>query len=182
MEFMRLQKHNVMKGYIWQGTKALIALVVVAVVVPLMVGVLMELDWALGVLYTKIMCALVMMGPNWWLKTNLEHIYLGGVRGLDLNLLVGQTALPVIACLGACLTVPYVTAHTIAPLVAPPTSLVMITLLSSLIIMQVVQFTRLYEHIKNDKYLVGRRLVNYDHTSSQPPPPLQENEVTPFVR
>ncbi|XP_042226790.1 E3 ubiquitin-protein ligase MARCHF6-like [Homarus americanus] len=200
-------------GYIWQGTKALIALVVVAVVVPLMVGVLMELviviplrvplhqtpilflwqDWALGVLYTKIMCALVMMGPNWWLKTNLEHIYLGGVRGLDLNLLVGQTALPVIACLGACLTVPYVTAHTIAPLVAPPTSLILverriypallvITLLSSLIIMQVVQFTRLYEHIKNDKYLVGRRLVNYDHTSSQPPPPLQENEVTPFVR
>ncbi|XP_069958511.1 E3 ubiquitin-protein ligase MARCHF6 isoform X2 [Cherax quadricarinatus] len=195
------------------GTKVLIALVVVAVVVPLMVGVLMELviviplrvplhqtpilflwqDWALGVLYTKIMCALVMMGPNWWLKTNLEHIYLGGVRGLDLNLLVGQTALPVIACLGACLTVPYVTAHSIAPLVAPPNALILverriypallvITLLSSLIIMQVVQFTRLYEHIKNDKYLVGRRLVNYDHTSSQPPPPLQENEVTPFVR
>lgn len=81
-------------------------------------------DWALGVLYTKIMCALVMMGPNWWLKTNLEHIYLGGVRGLDLNLLVGQTALPVIACLGACLTVPYVTAHTIAPLLAPPSALV----------------------------------------------------------
>ncbi|XP_045617401.1 E3 ubiquitin-protein ligase MARCHF6 isoform X3 [Procambarus clarkii] len=195
------------------GTKAVIALVVVAVVVPLMVGVLMELviviplrvplhqtpilflwqDWALGVLYTKIMCALVMMGPNWWLKTNLEHIYLGGVRGLDLNLLVGQTALPVIACLGACLTVPYVTAHTIAPLVAPPSALILverriypalliITLLSSLIIMQVVQFTRLYEHIKNDKYLVGRRLVNYDHTSSQPPPLLPENEVTPFVR
>lgn len=70
------------------------------------------------------MCALVMMGPNWWLKTNLEHIYLGGVRGLDLNLLVGQTALPVIACLGACLTVPYVTAHTIAPLFVPPSALV----------------------------------------------------------
>lgn len=195
------------------GTKALIALVVVAVIVPLMVGVLMELviviplrvplhqtpilflwqDWALGVLYTKIMCALVMMGPNWWLKTNLEHIYLGGVRGLDLNLLVGQTALPVIACLGACLTVPYVTAHTIAPLAVPPSALILverriypallvITLLSSLIIMQVVQFTRLYEHIKNDKYLVGRRLVNYDHTSSHPPPQLQDSEVLPFVR
>lgn len=83
-----------------------------------------EQDWALGVLYTKIMCALVMMGPNWWLKTNLELIYLGGVRGLDLNLVVGQTALPVIACLGACLSVPYVTAHTIAPFVAPPSALV----------------------------------------------------------
>lgn len=70
------------------------------------------------------MCALVMMGPNWWLKTNLEHIYLGGVRGLDLNLLVGQTALPVIASLGACLTIPYVTAHTLAPLFVPPSALV----------------------------------------------------------
>lgn len=205
---LRLQQWGIM------GLKALIALVVVAVVVPLMVGVLMELviviplrvplhqtpilflwqDWALGVLYTKIMCALVMMGPNWWLKTNLELIYLGGVRGLDLNLLVGQTALPVIACLGACLTVPFVTAHSIAPFLAPPSSLIMverriypalliITLLSSLIIMQVVQFTRLYEHIKNDKYLVGRRLVNYDHTNSQSlPPPQPESEVAPFVR
>lgn len=62
-------------------------------------------------------------------------------------------------------------------------ALLIITLLSSLIIMQVVQFTRLYEHIKNDKYLVGRRLVNYDHTSSQSlPSPQQESEVTPFVR
>ncbi|MPC16067.1 E3 ubiquitin-protein ligase MARCH6 [Portunus trituberculatus] len=176
---LRLQQWGIM------GLKALIALVVVAVVVPLMVGVLMELviviplrvplhqtpilflwqDWALGVLYTKIMCALVMMGPNWWLKTNLELIYLGGVRGLDLNLLVGQTALPILV------------ERRIYP------ALLIITLLSSLIVMQVVQFTRLYEHIKNDKYLVGRRLVNYDHTSNQSlSSPQQESEVTPFVR
>lgn len=62
-------------------------------------------------------------------------------------------------------------------------ALLIITVLSSLIIMQVVQFTRLYEHIKNDKYLVGRRLVNYDHTNSQSlPSPQPESEVTPFVR
>lgn len=29
--------------------------------------------------------------------------------------------------------------------------------------MQIMQFARLYEHIKNDKYLVGKRLVNYYH-------------------
>ncbi|ROT62590.1 hypothetical protein C7M84_019575 [Penaeus vannamei] len=100
---LRLKQWGIM------GTKALVALVVVATPI-----IFLWQDWALGVLYTKIMCALVMMGPNWWLKTNLEHIYLGGVRGLDLNLLVGQTALPVIASLGACLTIPYVTAHTLA--------------------------------------------------------------------
>ncbi|CAL4114135.1 unnamed protein product [Meganyctiphanes norvegica] len=203
------------------ASKAIIALFVVAVVIPLMVGVLMELviviplrvplhqtpilflwqDWALGVLYTKIMCALVMMGPNWWLKTHLEHIYLGGVRGLDLHLLVCQTAIPVIAALSACLSLPYITAHSLAPLVAPPSSLILIerriypalliiSVVTSLIVMQVVQFTRLYEHIKNDKYLVGRRLVNYDHTSSTTSSstspitetPQQEIEVAPFVR
>lgn len=61
-------------------------------------------------------------------------------------------------------------------------ALLIITLLSTLIIMQVVQFTRLYEHIKNDKYLVGRRLVNYDHTSTQTSSPRLESEITPFVR
>lgn len=31
-------------------------------------------DWALGVLYTKITCAITMMGPNWWLKEALEQV------------------------------------------------------------------------------------------------------------
>lgn len=31
---------------------------------------------------------------------------------------------------------------------------------------QLKQFAKLYEHIKNDKYLVGRRLVNYHHKSA----------------
>lgn len=31
------------------------------------------------------------------------------------------------------------------------------------ILFQIRQFRKLYEHIKNDKYLVGQRLVNYDH-------------------
>lgn len=35
-------------------------------------------DWSLGVLYTKIVCGLTMMSPDWWLKHSLErvmHIY-----------------------------------------------------------------------------------------------------------
>lgn len=31
-------------------------------------------DWALGVLHMKIICAVTMMGPNWWLKRNLEQV------------------------------------------------------------------------------------------------------------
>lgn len=38
-------------------------------------------------------------------------------------------------------------------------------------IFQARQFRRLYEHIKNDKYLVGQRLVNYDPRKLIPLPP-----------
>jgi E3 ubiquitin-protein ligase MARCH6 len=31
---------------------------------------------------------------------------------------------------------------------------------------QARQFKKLLEHIKNDRYLVGRRLVNYNHVDS----------------
>ena len=31
-------------------------------------------DWALGVLHMKIICAVTMMGPNWWLKRALEQV------------------------------------------------------------------------------------------------------------
>ena len=31
-------------------------------------------DWALGVLHMKIICAVTMMGPNWWLKGALEQV------------------------------------------------------------------------------------------------------------
>ena len=67
-----------------------------------------------------------------------------------------------------------------------------------------MQFTRLYEHIKNDKYLVGRRLVNYDHkrlrqeqqmstqqddnspmqeeNNAELPPAVNDEELQPLVR
>jgi len=31
-------------------------------------------DWSLGVLYTKIVCGLTMMSPDWWLKHSLEKV------------------------------------------------------------------------------------------------------------
>jgi hypothetical protein len=31
-------------------------------------------DWALGVLHTKIICAMAMMGPEWWLKRVLDQV------------------------------------------------------------------------------------------------------------
>lgn len=31
-------------------------------------------DWALGVLHTKIIAAITLMGPQWWLKTVIEQV------------------------------------------------------------------------------------------------------------
>lgn len=57
-----------------------------------------------------------MMGPNWWLKTHLERIYLTGLRGLDLQFVVVDTALPVVLGLLVALAFPYVLAQSVAPL------------------------------------------------------------------
>lgn len=33
-------------------------------------------DWALGVLHAKIIAAITLMGPQWWLKTVIEQVSL----------------------------------------------------------------------------------------------------------
>lgn len=101
-------------------------------VVPLMFGLLLELvvvvplrvplnqtpvlflwqDWALGVLYTKIACALIFMGPDWGLKRAIEQAYRDGLREMDLKFIIRELATPVISCFGLALAVPYVSAFT----------------------------------------------------------------------
>ncbi|KAJ9583528.1 hypothetical protein L9F63_022146, partial [Diploptera punctata] len=146
-------------------------------VVPLLFGLLLELvvvvplrvpldqtpvlfvwqDWALGVLYTKIACAVTMMGPEWQLRRAIERAYRDGIRGMDLGFVLSELAAPVVAVFGLALAVPYATAYGIVPLIR--------------------QFRKLYEHIKNDKYLVGRRLVNYDHRRHKSPSGIITNNV-----
>ncbi|KAK9979335.1 hypothetical protein ABG768_012769 [Culter alburnus] len=73
--------------------KTLIVAVLLAGVIPLLLGLLFELvivaplrvpldqtplfypwqDWALGVLHAKIIAAITLMGPQWWLKTVIEQ-------------------------------------------------------------------------------------------------------------
>jgi E3 ubiquitin-protein ligase MARCH6 len=164
-------------------------------VIPLMFGLLLELvvvvplrvpleqtpvlflwqDWALGVLYTKIACALTLMGPDWALKRAIEQAYRDGLRDMDLKFIIRELATPVISAFGLALAIPYVIAHSIMPmffqnqftrvLIARriyPFFLIVIIVIG-IIIFQIRQFKKLYVAIKNDKYLVGKRLVNYDH-------------------
>ena len=82
--------------------------------------------------------------------------------------------MPVILTLGLILAVPYISVNSVLPIfdisyemqnflnrrIHP--LLLCCTAVIYLIHWQIHKFYRLYEHIKNDKYLVGRRLVNYD--------------------
>ncbi|XP_056439954.1 LOW QUALITY PROTEIN: E3 ubiquitin-protein ligase MARCHF6-like [Gadus chalcogrammus] len=187
--------------------KTLVVAILVAGVVPLLLGLLFELvivaplrvpldqtplfypwqDWALGVLHAKIIAAITLMGPQWWLKTVIEQVYANGIRNIDLHFIIRKLAAPVISVLLLSLCVPYVIATALVPSagVTPEMEiliqrriypfLLMVVSLIGILSFQIRQFKRLYEHIKNDKYLVGQRLVNYERkagrVSSGPPPP-----------
>ena len=189
------------------GAKSAVAFSVLLGLVPLLFGLLLELvvvvplrvpldqtpvlfvwqDWALGVLYTKIACAVTMMGPEWALRRAIERAYRDGIRGMDLGFVLRELAAPVVACFGLALAIPYATAYGIVPLVVASPHLrnliarrlypflLLVTFVGCVVILHVRQFRKLYEHIKNDKYLVGRRLVNYDHRRHKSPSATQSS-------
>uniref|UniRef100_A0A8C6VD83 E3 ubiquitin-protein ligase MARCHF6 n=1 Tax=Naja naja TaxID=35670 RepID=A0A8C6VD83_NAJNA len=192
--------------------KTLIVAALLAGVVPLLLGLLFELvivaplrvpldqtplfypwqDWALGVLHAKIIAAITLMGPQWWLKTVIEQVYANGIRNIDLHFIIQKLAAPVISVLLLSLCVPYIVASGVTPLlgVTPEMQnlvqrriypfLLMVVVLMGILSFQIRQFKRLYEHIKNDKYLVGQRLVNYERktgkTGTSPSPPQSSQE------
>jgi len=132
-------------------------------------------DWALGAMYTKITVALTFMGPDWWLKESIEQLYQDGIRNLNLSRVVTNLVIPCVSTLGLSLCLPYLLSHGLAPqLISSEATLILVQrriypalLFSSALIIfftvQARQFKKLVEHIKNDRYLVGRRLVNYNH-------------------
>ncbi|CAN9503334.1 unnamed protein product [Ophioblennius macclurei] len=179
--------------------KTIVVAVLLVGVVPLLVGLLLELvifaplrvpmnqtplyflwqDWALGVLHTKIFGAMVLMGPQWWFKTAIEQVYANGIRNIDLHFIMRRLAAPLFSILLPSLCVPYTIAKGVVPLlgVQPETQtlverkiypfMMLVVILLAVLYFQIRQFRRLYEDIKNDKYLIGQQLVNYERTSSR---------------
>ncbi|XP_063778823.1 E3 ubiquitin-protein ligase MARCHF6 isoform X1 [Pseudophryne corroboree] len=174
--------------------KTLIVALLLAGAIPLLLGLLFELvivaplrvpldqtplfypwqDWALGVLHAKIIAAITLMGPQWWLKTVIEQVYANGIRNIDLHFIIRKLAAPVISVLLLSLCIPCIISAGIVPLIGVTSEmqnlvqrriypfLLMVVMLIGILSFQIRQFKRLYEHIKNDKYLVGQRLVNYE--------------------
>ncbi|CAJ0594354.1 unnamed protein product [Cylicocyclus nassatus] len=131
-------------------------------------------DWAMGVLHMKIACGAVMMGPEWWMRQVFDQIYQDGIRNLRARFILSQLIIPVILFLSSLLAFPYLVARLYIFVTGAPLEESVIVLRycfpSSLIILLVVSFLRwqlnkiqgLAENIRNEKYLVGTRLVNYE--------------------
>lgn len=131
-------------------------------------------DWALGVLHLKIMCALIMVGPNWWLQNAIDRAYRNGFANIDLTFIMTKIFYPVINTLMLAITIPYVVTAGVLPWlgVSEDNSLLClrrvypvmmcIILLAAIVIFQGKQFKALYERIRNEKYLIGKILINYD--------------------
>ena len=169
-----------------QLARASIAVILLVGLIPLLFGFLLEVvvlmpvrvslnqspvfflwqDWALGAMYTKITIALTFMGPDWWLKRAIEQLYIDGLRRLNLAFLIPKLVVPAVTALGLSLSLPYIAAHSLVPLVlTEPHLLVMIqrriypfllllVVTVGLIVVQLKQFKKLYEHIKNDRYVL----------------------------
>lgn len=138
--------------------------------------------WALGVLLAKILTALVLTGPQWWLREAIDTICQNGFRNIDLKFIFLRLFYPVLICIGLALTIPCILSRSGAPLITQneinlilierriyPISLFLFSFIL-LFFLQIRQFKRLYERIRNDKYLVGQRLINFErqNKSSQP--------------
>lgn len=145
-------------------------------------------DWALGVLYSKIAIAMTLMGPDWHLKRALERAYMDGLRDFDLKFVMRDLAVPVVTTFGLALAAPYVLAHMVFPIfmadpyarhavarLVYPVSFIVVGSIC-FVLFQIKQLKKLYLSIKVDKYLVGQRLVNYEHRKKQQQQQQQQEE------
>nr|XP_026696398.1 E3 ubiquitin-protein ligase MARCH6 [Ciona intestinalis] len=131
-------------------------------------------DWALGVLLFKLVTACLIFGPDNTIKTAIEEAYNQGLQRMSLKTTLTDTVFPVIKTLALCLTIPYVTGHIIPVIFSTNETLtaffywrtypLMISCASFICfcIFEIKQFQRLCDRIKNERYLIGKRLIDYE--------------------
>ncbi|KHN81462.1 E3 ubiquitin-protein ligase MARCH6 [Toxocara canis] len=130
--------------------------------------------WAMGILHCKIFCAAVMMGPDWWMKQIFEQLYADGVRRIRVGYLYGQLVAPVLCSLAIYLSAPYVMCALVCAVAEVSEaekvlfirycypSLLLFLVCLHFLYWQCSKLSALAQKIRNDKYLVGTQLVNYE--------------------
>ncbi|KAI6182505.1 RING-CH-type domain-containing protein [Aphelenchoides bicaudatus] len=130
-------------------------------------------EWAMGILHLKIICATIMMGPEWRLKTALEQIYADGVRNIRLKNLYVNIVLPVVNTLTLLIVAPYVVVRAVLMCldVTPEehATFVRFSFPSLLVGILALLYLRwaykrlcsLHRRLRDEKYLIGSQLVNF---------------------
>ena len=114
-----------------------------------------------------------MSGPQWRLKTVLERLYQDGLRRIDFAYLMHEFLLPFTLNIGMFMAFPYLATCYFGPVLFSSTfvhqieryiysAIISLMLLLAFIILQAKQLRLLFEHVRDEKYLVGRRLINFE--------------------
>ena len=117
--------------------------------------------------------ALIMSGPQWHLKMVLERLYQDGLRHVDFTFLINELLLPFTLNIGMFMAFPYLGISHLAPIFFNLSTIhqieryiysviISFMLLLAFIIFQIKQLRLLFEHVRDEKYLVGRRLINFE--------------------
>jgi E3 ubiquitin-protein ligase MARCH6 len=114
-----------------------------------------------------------MSGPQWRLKAVLERLYQDGLRRIDFCFLINEFLLPFTINIGMFMAFPYLIVSYLAPFFFGSfmihrieryvySIIIGLMLLLAFFIFQIKQLRLLFEHVRDEKYLVGRRLINFE--------------------
>ncbi|KAA3677474.1 E3 ubiquitin-protein ligase MARCH6, partial [Paragonimus westermani] len=134
--------------------------------------------WIFGIMHLKVIILLTLTGPSWWLRQRLEAVQDELVqRRYDArSRRILNEITPLLVIVGMCLAVPYLLAYYSAgwfglnfefALRYVYVGLFGASLLFVLVGFQTKQLQNLYTRIKDEKYLIGRRLLNFRATEPE---------------
>lgn len=184
--------HNRIRLLINCGPKIMASIFLLFAVIPFLIGLLHTLVITLlfkePLHQTPVLCILHIWstGVIFYMPTAtsitviyfpqiLHQVFRNDVRGFNLKFLLTNVIIPSIETLGLFLAVPYLIAYSLVPkfinsqfvrllivrIIYPTVVPMMIILFNKKLMVRL--FFKLHEKVKNEKYLVGRQLVNYDH-------------------
>lgn len=130
-------------------------------------------EWALGLLHTKCFFGLIWL-TDVRFKRTLDAVYQAGIRNINLTYILIEVAWPIITILSLVIIIPYVgifgVLHYSGFLSYPKTIIlfryffpisILLFVMFGLSLLSYLQCKKLYDHVRNEKYLIGRQLVNF---------------------
>lgn len=131
-------------------------------------------NWIFGCLYTILTCAVIMLGPQSEISRSVQKVFDDGIRQINLKFIFENIVKPAILIMGNAFAIPYILSKTIIPLFVKDTiaqiiicrrmhpAILIICCMVKLIILEIKKFSQFYDNLKNEKYLIGHELVNYN--------------------